>query len=35
MIALAGAIRLAAGQQESEAILVRPRWELEGLVAVG
>jgi N6-L-threonylcarbamoyladenine synthase len=35
MIALAGAIRLAAGQQESEAILVRPRWELEGLVRVG
>ncbi len=35
MIALAGAIRLAAGQHESEAIVVRPRWELEGLAGVG
>ncbi len=31
MIALAGAIRLAAGQQEGPVIRVRPRWSLEDL----
>jgi N6-L-threonylcarbamoyladenine synthase len=31
MIALAGAIRLAAGQSESAQIHVRPRWSLETL----
>ncbi|KAG9558327.1 hypothetical protein KCV01_g21710, partial [Aureobasidium melanogenum] len=31
MIALAGAIRLAAGQQQDETIQVQPRWSLETL----
>jgi N6-L-threonylcarbamoyladenine synthase len=31
MIALAGALRLAAGQHESPAILVHPRWDLTDL----
>ena len=31
MIALAGAIRLAAGQQQDETIQVQPRWSLEML----
>jgi len=35
MIALAGALRLAAGQHADPAIAVRPRWELESLDAVG
>jgi N6-L-threonylcarbamoyladenine synthase len=35
MIALAGALRLAAGQHADPAIAVRPRWELESLEAVG
>ena len=35
MIALAGALRLAAGQHETPAIAVRPRWELSTLAAVG
>ena len=35
MIALAGALRLAAGQHETPAITVRPRWELSTLAAVG
>ncbi|HEY0178883.1 MAG TPA: tRNA (adenosine(37)-N6)-threonylcarbamoyltransferase complex transferase subunit TsaD [Dokdonella sp.] len=34
MIALAGALRLAAGQHEPSAIRVRPRWTLEDLPAV-
>jgi N6-L-threonylcarbamoyladenine synthase len=34
MIALAGALRLAAGQIESAAIRVRPRWDLESLPAL-
>ncbi|MEW9622751.1 tRNA (adenosine(37)-N6)-threonylcarbamoyltransferase complex transferase subunit TsaD [Rhodanobacter geophilus] len=33
MIALAGAIRLASGQHQSEAVEVRPRWNLEDLPA--
>lgn len=31
MIALAGALRLAAGQHETPAIFVHPRWDLAGL----
>jgi N6-L-threonylcarbamoyladenine synthase len=31
MIALAGAIRLAAGQQQDETVQVFPRWNLETL----
>jgi N6-L-threonylcarbamoyladenine synthase len=31
MIALAGAIRLAAGQHQDETIQVYPRWSLETL----
>ncbi|MEO8673172.1 MAG: tRNA (adenosine(37)-N6)-threonylcarbamoyltransferase complex transferase subunit TsaD [Tahibacter sp.] len=34
MIALAGALRLAAGQFESPAISVQPRWDLESLSRV-
>jgi N6-L-threonylcarbamoyladenine synthase len=34
MIALAGALRLAAGQVESAEIRVRPRWDLESLAAI-
>ena len=34
MIALAGALRLQAGQHETPAILVRPRWDLASLPAV-
>jgi len=34
MIALAGAIRLAAGQQQDESVQVFPRWDLETLPAV-
>jgi N6-L-threonylcarbamoyladenine synthase len=34
MIALAGALRLAAGQHEAPAILVRPRWDLASLPPV-
>ena len=34
MIALAGALRLAAGQHETPAIAVRPRWDLAGLPPV-
>ena len=34
MIALAGALRLKAGQLESPAIKVLPRWDLESLTAV-
>ena len=34
MIAFAGALRLAAGQQEDSAIRVLPRWDLESLSAV-
>ncbi|MBS0433018.1 MAG: tRNA (adenosine(37)-N6)-threonylcarbamoyltransferase complex transferase subunit TsaD [Proteobacteria bacterium] len=34
MIALAGALRLAAGQVESAEIRVRPRWDLESLPVV-
>ena len=34
MIALAGALRLAAGQLESPAIKVMPRWDLESLTEV-
>jgi N6-L-threonylcarbamoyladenine synthase len=34
MIALAGAIRLAAGQGQDEAVRVAPRWDLESLPAV-
>lgn len=33
MIALAGAIRLASGQHQGEAVEVRPRWNLEELPA--
>ncbi|MGB5939916.1 MAG: tRNA (adenosine(37)-N6)-threonylcarbamoyltransferase complex transferase subunit TsaD [Rhodanobacter sp.] len=33
MIALAGAIRLAAGQQQDETVQVRPRWDLQSLPA--
>jgi len=33
MIALAGAIRLASGQQQDETVLVRPRWDLQSLPA--
>jgi N6-L-threonylcarbamoyladenine synthase len=35
MIALAGALRLRAGQRESESIIVRPRWDLGGLASLG
>lgn len=34
MIALAGALRLAAGQVQGPEIVVRPRWDLESLAAV-
>ena len=34
MIALAGAIRLAAGQGQDEAVRVSPRWDLESLQPV-
>jgi N6-L-threonylcarbamoyladenine synthase len=34
MIALAGAIRLAAGQGQDEAVRVAPRWDLESLQPV-
>ena len=34
MIALAGALRLEAGQHETPAIKVRPRWDLESLPAL-
>ncbi|HJU08688.1 MAG TPA: tRNA (adenosine(37)-N6)-threonylcarbamoyltransferase complex transferase subunit TsaD [Rhodanobacteraceae bacterium] len=34
MIALAGALRLAAGQVENAEIRVRPRWDLESLAAI-
>ena len=34
MIALAGALRLQAGQHETPAILVRPRWDLSSLSAL-
>ncbi len=34
MIALAGSLRLAAGQHESTAIAVQPRWPLENLPAL-
>ncbi|HEU4665843.1 MAG TPA: tRNA (adenosine(37)-N6)-threonylcarbamoyltransferase complex transferase subunit TsaD [Dokdonella sp.] len=34
MIALAGALRLAAGQRDTPAILVRPRWDLASLPPV-
>jgi len=34
MIALAGAIRLAAGQGQDEAVRVAPRWDLQGLQPV-
>ncbi|MBO9661931.1 tRNA (adenosine(37)-N6)-threonylcarbamoyltransferase complex transferase subunit TsaD [Dokdonella sp.] len=34
MIALAGSLRLAAGQHEAPAITVQPRWALEALPAV-
>jgi len=34
MIALAGALRLAAGQHETPSIFVRPRWDLESLPAL-
>jgi N6-L-threonylcarbamoyladenine synthase len=33
MIALAGATRLAAGQQQDETVQVRPRWDLQSLPA--
>ncbi len=33
MIALAGAIRLAAGQQQDDTVQVRPRWDLQSLPA--
>ncbi|MGB6144592.1 tRNA (adenosine(37)-N6)-threonylcarbamoyltransferase complex transferase subunit TsaD [Rhodanobacter sp. UC4450_H17] len=33
MIALAGAIRLASGQQQDETVQVRPRWDLQTLPA--
>jgi len=35
MIALAGALRLAAGQCEDASIRVRPRWDLQSLPEVG
>ncbi len=35
MIALAGALRLRAGQCESASIFVQPRWDLERLPALG
>jgi N6-L-threonylcarbamoyladenine synthase len=34
MIALAGAIRLAAGQGQDEAVRVQPRWDLQSLPAI-
>jgi N6-L-threonylcarbamoyladenine synthase len=34
MIALAGALRLAAGQSEDTRIKVQPRWSLEALPAL-
>ena len=34
MIAFAGALRLQAGQHESEAVTVFPRWDMAGLAAV-
>src|SRR5690606_4021177 len=34
MIAFAGALRLAAGQHESAAIGVRPRWDMAALPAI-
>jgi N6-L-threonylcarbamoyladenine synthase len=34
MIALAGALRLAAGQHETPSIFVHPRWDLAGLAAL-
>ncbi|MGA7296986.1 MAG: tRNA (adenosine(37)-N6)-threonylcarbamoyltransferase complex transferase subunit TsaD, partial [Rhodanobacteraceae bacterium] len=34
MIALAGALRLAAGQQQDASIQVQPRWSLESLPAL-
>ncbi|MEO8746442.1 MAG: tRNA (adenosine(37)-N6)-threonylcarbamoyltransferase complex transferase subunit TsaD, partial [Rhodanobacter sp.] len=33
MIALAGAIRLASGQQQDATVQVRPRWDLQSLPA--
>lgn len=33
MIAFAGALRLAAGQQETDALTVRPRWDMAALPA--
>jgi len=33
MIAFAGALRLAAGQREADALTVRPRWDMAGLAA--
>jgi N6-L-threonylcarbamoyladenine synthase len=35
MIALAGALRLAAGQHETPAIKVQPRWDLASLASLG
>ena len=35
MIAFAGALRLAAGQHESPAIVVHPRWDMAGLPGLG
>jgi hypothetical protein len=35
MIALAGSIRLAAGQQTGPEIHVRPRWDLQSLPGFG
>ncbi len=35
MIALAGALRLQAGERETAAIKVQPRWDLESLTASG
>ncbi|UGB37830.1 tRNA (adenosine(37)-N6)-threonylcarbamoyltransferase complex transferase subunit TsaD [Frateuria soli] len=35
MIALAGAIRLAAGQGQDEVVRVSPRWDLESLPGIG
>jgi len=35
MIALAGALRLQAGQHEAPVVSVRPRWDMETLSAVG
>jgi len=35
MIALAGALRLQAGQHETTSISVRPRWDLSSLPSVG